>query len=406
MKLLQISSMVNIGSVGRIAEQIGQRALAKGWESYIAYGRASAPSESKTIKIGGKCDLISHGILTRITDRHALGSQRATLQLIKEIEQIAPDIIQLHNLHGYFINIKILFQYLAQVHTPVVWIFHDCWSFTGHCVYFDYVGCKKWKKGCFSCPQKREYPASYLMDSSKYNYYKKRELFTSVNNMTIVPVSNWLSDIVKQSFFNIYPINVIQNGIDIDIFKPSSNTADVRKKYGAENKFLILGVASPWSHRKGLHYFIELSKLLTEDYQILLVGLNASQIKNLPKNIIGLERTENVQKLAELYSTADVFFNPTLEDTFPTTNLEAQACGTPVITFNSGGSPEMISTKTGIVVNKGHIKGALKAIYEIRQKGKCFYTKNCRKRIVDNFNKENKFNEYIDLYEQLLNPKK
>lgn len=401
-KLLQISIEVNSGSVGRITEQIGQKAMDCGWESYITYARNNLPSKSRLIKIGSLYDVYVHGILTRITDKHAFYSTCATKKLIEQIEEIEPDIIHLHHLHGYYINIKVLFDYLSSLNIPVVWTFHDCWSFTGHCAHFEYVDCNKWLTCCYKCPQKKEYPASLLIDRSKKNYQDKKELFNSVNNMIIVPVSYWLGNLVKQSFLKKYPIHVIHNGIDTEVFKPSININQIKIKFNLTNEFVILGVASTWSQRKGILDFIRLNDALSQDEVIILVGLSKKQIKNLPSNIIGIERTENVQQLADLYSIADVFVNSTYEDTFPTTNLEALACGTPIITYRTGGSVESVSTETGFVVEKGDINGILQAVKVIKQKGKDYYQSNCRKRAENNYNREDKFSEYIKLYDDLL----
>lgn len=401
MKVLQISSEVNIGSVGRIAEQIGENIMNEGWESYIAYGREHLPSKSSVFPIGNKIDVIKHVLLTRLTDRHGYGSRKATSQLLDKIKEIDPDIIHLQHLHGYYINIELLFSFLAQSRAKVIWTFHDCWSFTGHCAYYDLVGCNKWQTQCFECPQLAEYPQSLYIDSSKKNYIDKKKLFTSLRQITIVPVSNWLQGEVKKSFLKDYDVRTIHNGVDIYQFNYRDNT--IKNDYSIEDKFLILGVANPWDKRKGLKYFLELSKRLSDDYKILLVGLTKKQIDNLPENIIGLERTKNVNELAAFYSAADVFVNPTLEDTFPTTNLEAQSCGTPVITFETGGSPEALDKSTGIVVEKGNTEKLIEAIEEIRKNSKSFYSENCRARVLNYFDKKNAFKNYIDLYKELLN---
>ncbi|MEC5171974.1 glycosyltransferase [Chryseobacterium nepalense] len=401
MKIVQISSEVNIGSVGRIAEQIGENILNEGWESFIAYGRENLPSKSSVFPIGNKLDVLQHVLLTRLTDKHGFGSVKATANLIDKIQQINPDIIHLQHLHGYYINIEHLFQFLKQSRAKIVWTFHDCWSFTGHCAYYDLVGCDKWKSQCFECPQLKEYPQSLYIDRSKKNFLDKKRLFTSLDHMTIVPVSNWLEGEVRKSFLKDYTIQTIHNGIDIGQFTYTENT--IKKDYKIEDKFLILGVANPWDKRKGLKYFIELSKKLSDDYKILLVGLTQKQIKKLPQNIIGLERTKNVKELSSLYSAADVFVNPTLEDTFPTTNLESQSCGTPVITFKTGGSPEALDQNTGIVVEKGNTDKLIEAIEEVKKNTKSYYSENCRKRVAHNFDKKNAFKNYIELYKKLVN---
>ncbi|MCL2682905.1 MAG: glycosyltransferase [Bacteroidales bacterium] len=400
--LLQVSNVVNSTSVGRIAEQIGQTAMQEGWDSYITYARNHTPSQSKIIKIGHNLDVYWHGINTRLFDNHGLCSTRATKKLIKQVQQIKPDVILLHNMHGYFLNISVLFNYLATLDTPIIWVLHDCWSFTGHCAYFDYVGCEKWKFQCYDCPQKQEYPTSLWLDKSSRNYVQKKQLFNQVKNMTIVPVSYWLESMVKHSFLNQYPIHVIQNGIDLNMFSPQLNSNRIKEKYGVGNKFLVLGVANIWDRRKGLQDFVTLSRHLGSDCQIVLVGLKKKQLQKLPKGIIGIERTESVQALIELYSAADLFVNPTWEDTFPTTNLEALACGTPVVTYRTGGSVEAVSEDTGFVVDKGDINTLCDVIDIVKQKGKVFYSENCRKRATILYNKNERFDEYMHLFNQLL----
>lgn len=404
--LLQISVEVNSGSVGRIAEQIGEIVLENGWSSCITYARNNNPSKSVLIKIGNKLDLYRHGLETRIFDNHCFSSKSSTKDLIISIKEIKPDIVHLHHLHGYFINIEILFRYLKESQIPIVWTFHDCWSFTGHCAHFDFVGCEKWKMECNHCEQKKGYPASLLFDRSRQNYIDKKRIFNSLKNLTIVPVSNWLSRKVEDSFLKDYPCKVIQNGIDLNTFYPKKSRKIIDDLYGVKGKFVILGVASIWDKRKGLDEFVKLSKLIDSQlYTIVLVGLAASQIRKLPKTIIGIQRTENVGQLADLYSAADVFLNPTFEDTFPTTNLESLACGTPVITYKTGGSVESVSEKTGIVVDKGDVRGLINAIVYIRNKDKEFYEKNCRERAIKNFDRKIKFNDYLELYKNILNNK-
>jgi len=404
-KLLQIVVEGNTGSTGTIAEAIGGMALSYGWESYIAHGRYPRKSTSKIIRIGTDLDVYLHGIETRLFDRHGLGSRRATKKLVVQISEINPDIIHLHHLHGYYINIDIVFKYLHKANKPVVWTFHDCWAFTGHCCHFDYIGCEKWKIECNNCPQKKEYPKSFFIDKSKKNYYRKQYLFTSLQNLTIVSVSKWLNNLVSQSIFKNTPHRYIYNGVDTEVFKPNENSEATKVVYNVKNKYLILGVASPWGKRKGFSDFIQLSKYLKSDEVVILVGLNKWEIDILPNNVVGLLKTENKQQLVDLYSAADVFVNPTLEDNFPTTNIEALACGTPVITYNTGGSPEAITNDTGIVVEKGSITGLLKAIEKVRAVEKKQFTESCRKRAVDNYSKDKQFLKYFELYNKLLRKK-
>lgn len=398
-RVVQISIELNANSVGKIAEQIGEAAIAQGWESYITYARDHLPSKSKPIKIGNTFDIYYHVAMTRLFDRHCLCSTHATKKLIKTINEIKPDIIHLHHIHGYYINMNILFEYLKNSDIPVVWTFHDCWSFTGHCAHPE--DCNKWKTGCHDCIKRNQYPASLFVDRSRVSWIQKKQLFSSVDSMTIVTPSNWIAHLAKQSFLNKYPIRVLPNGIDTDVFSPKRNLDDVRHRYNIScDKKILLGVASTWSKSKGLDDFIELSNILSKEYQIVLVGLNDVQLKNLPANIIGIKRTHDVNELATLYSLANVFVNPTYADTFPTTNLEALACGTPVITYRTGGSPEAIDPETGIVVEQGDTSGLIEAIKHINNHTNI--SVHCRQRALNLFDKRKNFNEYINIYNSML----
>jgi len=397
LKILQINSVCGYGSTGRIATDLYKLLEKQGHDCVIAYGRGSAPKGIRTIKIGSKFDNYTHVAQTRLFDTHGFGSIKATKEFIKKAKEYDPDVIHLHNIHGYYINIKLLFNYLKEIQKPVVWTLHDCWSFTGHCSHFDYIGCDKWKEGCFKCPQKRSYPKSFFLDNSKNNYRRKNELFNELKNMTLVTPSKWLANLVKESFLGDYNIKVINNGINLEKFKPL--LSNFRRKNNLDDKFIILGVASVWDTRKGFDSFLELSKCIEKNDQIVLVGLNDKQLKDLPKNITGIKRTNNIEELAEIYSTADGFVNPTLQDNFPTTNLESLACGTPVITFNTGGSVESIDQSCGLIVEKESIKGLVEAISRIKIKS--FSKSNCLK-MASQFDMNDRFNEYIKLYKKVM----
>lgn len=399
---MQICVEGNTGSTGTIAESIGQFVIQKGWESYIAFGRFPRPSASKLIRIGSDWDTKLHGIETRIFDNHALSSRNATKKLIKKIEEIKPDIIQLHHLHGYYINIEILFEFLYKSIIPVVWTFHDCWSFTGHCAYFDYVGCNKWKTECNNCPQKKEYPKSFFLDNSKKNFHLKKELFTSVSNITIVSVSHWLNKLVDESFFKNTNHICIYNGVDLETFKPNVFSDTIKRKYNLENKFVILGVATTWDRRKGLKDFIDLAKHLKDDEIILLVGLDAEQRKNLSTNMIGLSRTDNRKELADLFAASDAFLNLSTEETFGLTTAEAMASGTPVVVYNNTASPELVGPNTGYVVEKNDILALAQAVKKIKENSKLFYSKECRNYAVEKFNSINIYNAYFELYNKMI----
>jgi len=405
-RLLQLNTTVNSGSTGRIVEGIGQLAMAKGYESYIAYGRGDRPSQSQLIKIGGEKDILLHGLKTALFDRHGFGSKNATESFLKKVERIRPDLINLHNLHGYYLHIGNLFHYLRESGKPVVWTFHDCWPFTGHCAYFGAVDstssdCMKWKTQCQKCPKKARYPRSVLLDNSRQNYSDKKWIFNSLHNLTIVTPSKWLSNLVKKSFFNRYPVEVIHNGIDLEQFRPQP-FSEVFEKYEIEEKKVVLGVANRWDKRKGLEEFIRLRAKLPRSYTIILVGLNRKQIAGLPENIVGIPRTESIGELAALYTGASVFVNPTFLDNFPTTNIEALACGTPVITYNTGGSAEAIDEQTGRVVEKGDIGGLVKAIEDLMQKNPQAIQHVCRQRAEKHFDKNECYRDYLRLYEAVV----
>lgn len=402
MKVLQINSTLNWGSTGRIAEDIGKTIIKERGESYIAYGRYANPTQSESIRIGNKWDIFYHVLQTRLFDKHGLASKKATRILIEIIKEINPDIIHLHNIHGYYLNYPVLFEYLSSLNIPIVWTLHDCWAFTGHCSHYMSVACNRWQSHCHHCFLKKDYPLSILFDRSENNYEEKKAYFSSVNNLTLVPVSDWLCGEIKKSFFKNKTCRVIHNGIDTNTFTPVDS---LKKKLQLQDKFLVLGVCSVWIDKKGFPDFIKLREKLSDDYIIILIGLTKKQIKSLPQGIIGIERTNSVQELASYYSSADVFFNPTWEDNFPTTNIEALACGTPVITYWTGGSPEAIDEQTGFVVEQGDLEGTIKAIEQIKAVGKRAFTQACRERAVKNFNNKDRYAEYLQLYNEILNRK-
>lgn len=394
MKLLQINSVVGKGSTGKIAESIGKAAIQAGWESYIAYGRGKHPSsESGLIRIGTSIDVAFHGLQTRFLDRHGLASKNATQRLISDIDRLSPDIIHLHNIHGYYLNYPLFFSFLKEWGGKVVWTLHDCWPFTGHCTFPDYTSCDKWETACYHCEQTNFYPISNIRDRSCKNYRDKKFFFSKpLNQLILVPVSNWLADVAKRSYLSEAKSIVIHNGIDTTLFTPK----DIIKKK------LVLGVAHSMNDFKGLSDFIKLRQILPDSFEIMLVGLTKKLIESLPKGITGLERTANQQQLVSLYSEASVFVNPTYGDNFPTTNLEALACGTPVATYRTGGSPEAIDSLTGRVVERGDVRALGDAIVELMAIPPKKIAKDCRERAVRLFDQRDRFAEYIDLYNSLL----
>ena len=369
--------------------------MSNGWESYIAYGRCMNESKSHLIKIGNPLELGLHGVVAKVLGLHGRGSLLSTRYFISKIKELEPDIIHLHNIPGYYINYKLLFEFLIAYNKPVIWTLHDCWAFTGRCTHFIRNGCYKWKTGCHDCEYKKVYPNTWLFDHSKSEYKLKKKLFLAVPNLTIVPVSNWMAEFVEESFFRGKEIEVIHNGTNINVFHP--NVEKVKKK----GKFTILGVANQWGQQKGLMDFLELSSMLPKnEFEIILVGLSEEQLIKLPQGIKGIKRTNSVQELVDLYTLSDVFLNLTYVDNFPTVNIEALACGIPVITYQTGGSPEAISNDTGFVVEQGDLDGVLKAITKVKNKGSVCYMESCRLRAEAEFDMKKQFQKYIDLYER------
>lgn len=339
MKILQINSVCGIRSTGRICTDIATALQENGHDCRIGYGRERVPAsfEPYAIRIGNPTRVKLHGIRARLFDASGFGSKQATKRFLEQIRSYDPDVIHLHNLHGYYLHVGVLFDYLKQADKPVIWTLHDCWPFTGHCA--NLIDCNKWQTGCHHCPKYRRYPSSYT-DRSRRNYTLKKQAFCGVPNLTVVTPSQWLGALTAQSFLGKYPIKVIHNGIDTSVFKPTPS--DFRERHGLQNKTIVLGVASAWGRDKGLYDFYTLANRLGDKYKVVLVGLTAEQKAALPSSILGVSRTNSIQQLAEIYTAADVFANPTYNDNYPTVNLEAQACGTPVITYHTGGSVESV----------------------------------------------------------------
>lgn len=398
--LFQINAVVNSGSTGRIAEGIAEVVINDNWTCYTAYGRWANSSKTYLYRIGTKWGVYFHCLISRLFDMHGLASLKATQRLISKIKEVNPDLIHLHNIHGYYLNYPLLFEFLSEIDVPIVWTLHDCWAYTGHCVHYTNVGCSKWKSGCHDCPNLLDYPTTLFCDHSKKNYLLKKQAFTSIKNLTLVTVSQWLADEVKQSFLRKYPVKIIQNGVDVSVFHPTESK--IRQRYNIMDKFIILGVATVWNTRKGLSDFIELAKRLSPEDRIVLVGLSNKQLSKLPSNIIGLKKTENVADLVGLYSSANLFVNFSIEETFGLTTAESMACGTPVLVYNSTACPEIVTEETGFVITPHDIDGALNVIKQVKSVGKQYYGTNCHQYIQKNFRKEDKYIEYVTLYKELL----
>lgn len=396
MKILEINQ-VNFGSTGHIMLQIADLATKKGHEVICSfYARRNKDKDKNCIYIGNKVSHNIHKKLYRKTGNNGCYSKISTWNFLRKVKKFDPDLIHIHNLHNCYINLPMLFDYIKKNNKKVVWTLHDCWSFTGQCPYFTAVGCEKWKTGCHDCEQINRYP-SCSVDRTDKMWKLKKEWFTGVQNLTIITPSQWLADLVKQSFLKDYPVKVINNGINLDVFKPTES--DFRTKHNLEDKKIILGVASVWEVRKGLDVFIELSKRLDDRYKIVLVGTNDEVDKKLPEGIISIHRTSNQKELAELYTAADVFFIPTREDNFPTVNMESLACGTPVLTFNTGGSPEMVDEATGVVLMNEDIASVEQAVISMCESGK--YSKEACTERAKQYDSGLKYNEYLSLFENI-----
>ena len=359
MKILQINVVCGIKSTGRITTDIATLAEQKGYECKVAYGREEVPAslQKYAVKIGTPFSNKCHAVLSRALSLNGFASKAATRRFLKWVDGYAPDVIHLHNVHGSYIHVGLLFDYLKKANKKVVWTLHDCWSFTGCCAYFDAIGCDKWKTGCGKCPQKCSYETVWI-DKSKRNYARKKQSFTGVKDMTLVTPSKWLADLVGQSFLNGYPVKVIPNGIDLSKFHPTAS--NIKEEYGLQDKTIVLGVASSWGDRKGLSDFYRLSQLLDERYQVVLIGLTDEQKNAAPKSVLSLPATNSAETLAKWYTAADVFVNCTYEDNFPTVNLEAQACGCPVLTYATGGAVETVPPEN--TVKKGDVREMVRQI--------------------------------------------
>ena len=400
-KLLQINVTANWGSTGKIAEQLGECVQKNGWESYIAYGRYANPSTSHLIKIGNRLDTYLHFAEQSLFDNEGLCSRKPTRELILQIKNIQPDIVHLHNIHDHYLNYHILFNYFNHTNIKIVWTFHDFWAITGHCMHFVTKDCNRYETKCYDCPMNKVYPKS-LLERSQRNYLLKKELFSTCKNLTIVPVSEWVGAMTRKSFLANSPIKVIPNGIDTDLFKPTTldlyHNDEVKKRI--ENKFVILSVASQWEYDKGLDDYIRISKILKDDEVIVLVGVSNNIKKKLPNNIIGINRTNNVQELAALYTRADVVAILSSAETFGLTAVEGFACGTPAVVYNNTAPPSLITPATGIVVPNKDYQAVYSAIQELKLHPLNSY--DIIKYATYNFDKEKCCNKYLQLYESLI----
>lgn len=390
MKVYMISANWGHGGPGGIASDLYYVLKKNGHQCRFAYARETVPDDIDSYRIGTKKDVYLHVLIARVFDNAGFLSTAATKKMIEDIKQYAPDVISIQNPLGYSMNVEVLLQELDELNIPIIWTLHDCWAFTGHCTT---ELCEKVNKGCGNCPHKKDFPKSFFMDHSAENIRRKSESFSKINNLSFIAPCKWISELARESYLRKYPIRVIHNGIDLRVFKPTEST--IRQKYQLDNKIIILAVASVWSERKGSKYIYKMAKQVESSYMFVMIGKSEDDELKTTRNIIHIERTENRNELAQWYTAADVFINPTMGDNFPTVNLEALACGTPVITFNTGGSGEAVG-ECGAVVDQEDVQGMLKEIYRITKHPISSDTCVERARLFD---KNLRYQDYVKLYE-------
>lgn len=392
MKVYVINVVCGTGSTGRIVKDVYHLLSANGDQCRVAYGRGNAPEDIDSYKVGCRMDMYKHAFLSRLTDKQGFFSKEATKKLIKDIQEYAPDIIHLHIVHGYYLNIEMLFDFLRMYSKPVIWTLHDCWSVTGHCTHFSRVACDKWIEGCSECPQIKEYPSSLFFDNSEENWIHKKQIFSGLN-MTIVTVSEWMKGIVSKSFLNEYSIQTIYNGLDLKVFKPTESS--FREEYKLVDKRIILGVANVWTASKGMDDFLQLADIIDDRYIIVLIGVTEKQKKKLKGNMIGIKNISDSKYLAGIYSTADVFVNTSVEETMGMTTIEAIACGTAAIVYDATGIPEVLADMPEMIVSPHDISRVKELVEYICETG---IDRDRLFRIAEKFDKWKRFQEYINLY--------
>lgn len=398
MRVFQLNTFCGVKSTGRIATEIAKLVQKDGGECRIGYGvpGISADSEPFAYRTGSPVERKLHGAMRKLLDAEGYGSGLGTRQLIGEMRAFSPDLIHLHNLHGCYLNLSMLFDELARMNKPVVWTLHDCWPFTGHCAYFDYIGCDRWQSQCHDCPQKASYPTCIGLSRARQNFEQKKRLFTQLQNLTFVAPCQWMTQPLSRSFLSCYPVRVISNGVNLAVFKPVDS--DLRMRYGIGEKKIVLSVASEWDERKGLRYLLEARQKAGDEYCFVVIGLSEQQVADLPDGMIGLTHTANAHELAEWYTAADCLANPTMEDNMPMVNLEALACGTPVAVFETGGCPEAVG-ECGRVIPQGDADALCEAIRQLCQM-KPALRPLCLERVKD-FDSKKTFQSYLELYKEL-----
>ena len=396
MKVLLINSVCGFGSTGGTCVDIANFLESQGHECFIAYGQGTT-TYKKSFKIGGKLENHWHNIYySRLLGKQGYGSHNGTKALISFIEKYNPHIIELHNLHGNYLNLNLLFEFLRNFKGKIQWTLHDCWAFTGKCAYFSDANCFKWQTSCHTCPQLKTYPPSLFLDQTEVLFRDKKEWIHNLPNLKVVTVSNWLNEQVQKSYLNKFPIHTIHNWINHEVFKPS----EIQKnEFGLDTyKFIVLGVSAGFNSAKSkLQDFIALSKMFQEDMQLVLVGsLDRGTV--IPSNIIHIKYVQGKENLAALFSLAQVYVHLSTEDTFGKVTAEAMCCGTPVVVYDATAMPEIVGEGCGYVVPPRDIKAVYESILEIKKLGKQSFSSRCREYAMAHYDLKTNIGKLIDLY--------
>lgn len=396
MRVLQINANFGFSSTGLIVKDIADQIKKDGLEPFCAYQKTNAPVNNG-YQIGNKFDWKLHAFFSRILGRQGYYSYFATKKFLKYIDKIKPDVIHLHNLHSNYININLLLKFIAKKDIPTIITFHDCWFFTGKCFHYVDFSCDRYKTGCGKCPKKKAPPKSLIFDFSSQVLKNKIKRLTAIPRLKIIGCSDWICNEAKNSLLKDCDISRIYNGVDINVFCPK-NTENLRNELGASDNFLVLGMANKWFLDQNIS-LIEKVKTLPNT-KLILVGCNENQLRFLKENhseVIGVGFVKDREELARYYSVADVFVNLTFADTLPTVNMESICCGTPVITYDGCGSPELVDKDCGVIVKKGDTDGIINALNNIRETD----FSDCYKIGQEKFDKNKCYKEYIKEYSRL-----
>lgn len=397
-KLVLVNTVCS-GSHGRLMRDLRSAAQANGFQVCVAYGRGD-PFSGDTVRIGAQKDVLAHVALTRALDMHGRGSRGATEAFVRHLSDLSPDLLHLHNIHGYYLHAQTLFDFIRERNLPTLWTLHDCWALTGHCSHFTRAYCARWQNGCHDCPLKREYPASFGLDASRRNWQWKKDAFSTVPTLRLVTPSLWLSDVVRGSYLGQLPRRVVPNGIDLSLFRPVDGSA-VRESLGVEpDQALLLCVARPFDARKGYADMLRVAERLKEKARVVMIGLSDRQLRSLPPYVIGLSGTDGPEELVPYYAAADCLVNPTYEDTYPTVNMEALACATPVVGYGVGGAKEQLADPVGLPLPVGNPDLLADSALRSALKKKSL-SPLCRRYAEQHFDRGKAIGQYIEIYHQM-----